>query len=241
MIKTHGLVIRSMKYGETSLIVDIFTKDLGLRSYIVNGIRKSSSKKSAAILQVTNFLEIIAYDNKDADKLNRLKEFKLYKYHDGIITHPMKSMISQFMIEVLRKCVKDYNENVELYEFIEDWFSHLNQSKDSLRNCLLLYLVELAGLMGIGFMDKDLGTEEYFDLQEGAFTLNLPEHKHYLSGSQCTYLKLIIKASKTDMHEFNIQTSIRSQLLNELILFFRYHIDSFGELKTLSILRSIMA
>lgn len=241
MIKTNGIVLRSMKYGETSLIVDIFTQDLGMRSYIVNGVRKASSKKSAATLQVTNFVDLIAYDNKDADKLNRLKEFKLAKYHDGIYSNPLKSMIAQFMIEVLRKCVTDYHENPELYTFMEEWFIFINDTNNSLRNCLLVFLVQLAGFMGIGFSNEELYSLEYFDLQEGEFTTKLPEHKYYLAGAQSSYLKLVIKATREDMHEFNIQSSIRSQLLNELIIFFRLHIDSFGELKTLAILRSIMS
>ena len=158
MVKTNGIVLRSMKYGETSLIVDVFTQDLGMRSYIVNGVRKSTSKKSASTLQVTNFIDIIAYDNKDPDKLNRLKEFKLAKYHDGIYTHPIKSMIAQVMIEILRKCVKDYHENPELYLFMEDWFTFLNETNNSLRNCLVVFLVQLAGFMGIGFSNEDLYT-----------------------------------------------------------------------------------
>lgn len=230
-----------MKYREASLIVDIFTRDLGLRSYIVNGIRKSSSKKSASTLQVTNFLDIIAYDNKDADQLNRLKEFKLAKYHDGIYSNPIKSMIAQFMIEVLRKCVRDYNENVELYEFMEDWFAHLNETTNSLANCLLVFLVQLADLMGIGFSNEDITKSEYFDLQEGEFISHLPEHKYYLSGTHSTYLKLVIQSNRENMHEFNIQSRFRSQLLDELIVFYRLHIESFGELKTLDILRSIMS
>lgn len=240
MIKTSGIVIRSIKYGETSLIVDIFTKDFGLRSYIVNGIRKPNSKKSASSLQVTSFVDIIAYDNKDADKLNRLKEFKLSKYHDGIYNNPIRSMVAQFMIEILRKCVKDYEENIELYEFMEQWFEHLNSSQNSMANSLLVFMVKLASLMGIGFSNHDTMISEFFDLQEGEFTSNIPEHKYYIEGTNSTYLKLIISSSIEDMHEFNIKSSVRSQLLDELILFYRLHIESFGELKTLDILRSIM-
>jgi DNA repair protein RecO (recombination protein O) len=102
-------------------------------------------------------------------------------------------------------------------------------------------MVELASLMGIGFSNEDVVFLEYFDLQEGEFTSKIPEHKYYIEGTHSTYLKLIIPASKKDMHEFNIKASVRSQLLDELILFYRLHIDGFGELKTLDILRSIMS
>ena len=42
--KTKGIVLRSVKYGETSIIVTIFTELFGVQSYLVNGIRTSSKK-----------------------------------------------------------------------------------------------------------------------------------------------------------------------------------------------------
>jgi DNA repair protein RecO (recombination protein O) len=44
--KTKGLVLRTVKYGETSIIVTIFTELFGVQTYLVNGVR-SSSKKGA--------------------------------------------------------------------------------------------------------------------------------------------------------------------------------------------------
>lgn len=43
--KTKGIVLRSVKYGETSLIVTIFTELFGLQSYLVNGVRQASKKR----------------------------------------------------------------------------------------------------------------------------------------------------------------------------------------------------
>ncbi|NBO56051.1 MAG: DNA repair protein RecO, partial [Actinobacteria bacterium] len=40
--KTKGLVLRAVKYGDTSLVVTVFTELFGLQSYIVSGVRKSS-------------------------------------------------------------------------------------------------------------------------------------------------------------------------------------------------------
>jgi DNA repair protein RecO (recombination protein O) len=44
--KTKGIVLRNIKYGETSLVVNIFTELFGIQTYLVNGVR--SSKKSSA-------------------------------------------------------------------------------------------------------------------------------------------------------------------------------------------------
>ncbi|MFT3936946.1 MAG: recombination protein O N-terminal domain-containing protein [Chitinophagaceae bacterium] len=41
---TKGIVLRTVKYGETSVIASIYTELFGLQSYLVNGVRTSSKK-----------------------------------------------------------------------------------------------------------------------------------------------------------------------------------------------------
>ena len=42
--QTKGIVLRTIKYGETSIVVNIFTELFGIQSYLVNGVRASSKK-----------------------------------------------------------------------------------------------------------------------------------------------------------------------------------------------------
>ena len=60
---TKGIVLRSVKYGETSLVVTIFTELFGLQSYLVNGVRTASKKGSSksAMFQPSAILELVAY------------------------------------------------------------------------------------------------------------------------------------------------------------------------------------
>ena len=44
---TKGIILRSVKYGETSLVVTVFTEMFGLQSYMVNGVRTASKKGSS--------------------------------------------------------------------------------------------------------------------------------------------------------------------------------------------------
>ena len=47
--KTKGIILRTIKYGETSIVVTIFTELFGVQTYLVNGIRtqKRSGNKAA--------------------------------------------------------------------------------------------------------------------------------------------------------------------------------------------------
>ena len=55
--KTKGIVLRTVKYGETSVIVTILTELFGLQSYLINGVRSSSRRVppvGAAMPEVVN-------------------------------------------------------------------------------------------------------------------------------------------------------------------------------------------
>ena len=60
--KTQGIVLRSLRYGETSLISHIFTRANGVQSFMVQGVRTSSQRSNkAALLQPASLLELVVY------------------------------------------------------------------------------------------------------------------------------------------------------------------------------------
>ena len=42
--KTRGIVFKTTDYGESSVIVQIFTEKFGLQSYIINAVKKPKAK-----------------------------------------------------------------------------------------------------------------------------------------------------------------------------------------------------
>ena len=59
--KSKGIVLRTVKYGETSVIVAIFTEIFGLQSYLVNGVRVASKKSAskANLFQPSAILDLV--------------------------------------------------------------------------------------------------------------------------------------------------------------------------------------
>ena len=74
---TRGIVIRTVRYGETSVIVNIYTELFGLQSYIVNGVRTNSKKGHGKgnSFQPAAILDLVVYHN-EIKNLQRIKEFK---------------------------------------------------------------------------------------------------------------------------------------------------------------------
>ena len=117
LIKTKGIVLKAIKYGETSLIVDIYTEEKGLRKYIVSGVRKQKAKISAGLLQVMSSVEIIAYE-KEGKGLNRLKEIRASHIYQSIPMEIRKGAVGLFIAEIAQKTLKEAESNKPLFDFL---------------------------------------------------------------------------------------------------------------------------
>ena len=116
LIKTRGIIFRAKKYSVTSLIVDIYTEEKGLRSYIISGVRKKRSAVSASLLQMMSLVDMVAYHRDDKD-LTRIKEIKAAHVFQSLPFDVRKSAVGQFMIEIVRKTLRETEENPTLFEF----------------------------------------------------------------------------------------------------------------------------
>ena len=193
--KTKGIVLRAVKYGETSLIVTMFTELFGLQSYLVNGVRTSSKKGSgkANLFQPTAILDLVVYHN-ELKHLNRIKEFKWSYLYQHIFSDVPKNAVALFMIELLTKCLKQPEANPELFEFCEDAFIHLDESVGSvMANFPLFFALHLPFFFGFRISDEYSDKNSIVDLQEGMFVPERPDHFHFLEGKQAEVTSELLK------------------------------------------------
>ncbi|MGZ8510802.1 MAG: DNA repair protein RecO, partial [Chitinophagaceae bacterium] len=166
---TKGIVLRTVKYGETSVIVSIFTELFGIQSYLVNGVRVSTKKGSgkANLFQPSAILEMIVYHN-ELKQLQRIKEFKWGIIYQHILSDVRKNAVAVYMIELLIKCLKQPEANPELFHFVEDSFMHLDGASDSVTaNFPLFFALHLPVFFGFRFNDNYSDTCPFLDLKEG--------------------------------------------------------------------------
>src|SRR6187455_522375 len=138
--KTKAIVLRTVKYGETSLIVTMFTELFGLQSYLVNGVRTSTKKGSgkANLFQPSAILDLVVYHN-ELKHLNRIKEFKWGYLYRHILSDVRKNAVTLFMVELLTKCLKQPENNPDLFHFVEDVFINLDESNNAVLANLPLF------------------------------------------------------------------------------------------------------
>ena len=118
---TKGIVLRTVKYGETSVIASIFTELFGIQSYMVNGARTSGKTSKAHFFQPASILEMQVYHN-DLKNLQRIKDLKWSVLYKNIFSDITKNSVALFMVELLQKNLKQPETNEDLFEFCEDAF-----------------------------------------------------------------------------------------------------------------------
>lgn len=242
--KTKGIVLRSVKYGETSLVVTVFTELFGLQSYLVNGIRTVSKKggTKAALFQPAAILDLIAYHN-EFKNLQRLKEFKWdYLYHH-ILSDVRKNAVALFMIELLTKCLKQPEANADLFYFTEDSLHHLDEANETVTaNFPLFFALHLAVFFGFRISDEYSETKHYLDLEEGTFVEEQPKHPHYLQDREAAAVSHILKTMQpTELQEVALNQELRRRITHAVEEYYKLHIPDFGTMRTLPVLREVMS
>ena len=217
--KTRGVVFRFTKYGETSIIVNIFTAQFGLQSYIVNGVRSKSAKNKIALFQPLTLLDLVVYYRENASIL-RIKEVKCILSYQSLTSDIRKSAIALFVNEILNKAVKDQSHAEEICDFLIGALISLDES-EAPENFHLIFMIKLSHYLGFGPQNKDdvLGVWLVEKEDEPA-------------------LEKLLKADLKD--NVSLSYASRKNLLESLLRFYAMHIDNFGEVKSVQVLKDVL-
>lgn len=227
LTKTQGIVVSYIRYKDTSIIVRIFTRELGLKSYIVNGVRSSNARTKMGFYQPLTFLDLVVYDKENVS-LNRIAEVRLGKAYQRIPFDFMRSGIAMFVSEVLSKSIYDGYQNEELFDYLDLAIGRLDAENTVLSHYPVTFLWETARYLGFA-PDDALGFFE--ELQEN-FTKQMDWQP------EVAYLEGLMEASFA--YAEKTPGLIRRNLLDHLLLFYAKHLDQTSEWKSVKVLRQMM-
>jgi len=219
LYKTKGVVFRFTRYGESSIIVNIFTAQFGLQGYIVKGVRSKSAKGRIALFQPLTLLDLVVYHKTNAN-LMHIREAKCLYLYQTISGDMRKTTIALFINEILTKAVKEQSHASDLCDFIISSLIELDKS-EQVENFHLVFLIQLSRWLGF----QPQNTNEVLEGRP-------------LDRDDETALSALLAADfGTPVRITNQQ---RRTLLDVLIFFYARHIDGFGHLKSVAVLREIL-
>lgn len=231
LLSTPGLVLHTTPYAESSVVAKVFTRQLGLRSYIIKGVRGRSGRVKQNLLQPLTSLDMVVYDNPRSD-LNYTKE--LSSRHPGAPSDPVGNSLRFFMTEVLYKVLREAEPMPALWDYVENeqWRSDGTETRD----VPIRFMLAVATFMGIEPLDNHSFRESWFDLQEGRFVGAATETT--LSPDLSSLLHAYL--SSRDPHPYAHSAKLRGDLLDALIAYFQLHLSGFSHFHSHEILHTIL-
>jgi DNA repair protein RecO (recombination protein O) len=220
--KTKGIVFRFTRFKETSIIVTIFTELFGVQAYIVNGARSSkSSGNKMALFQPLTLLDLVIYHRENAN-INRIKEVKcLYPSH-SLSTDIKKAALCMFISEIINKAIKEESHAKEIFNFLLNTLLTLDHQVDGYENFHLVFLLKLSRYLGFG-----------------AHAVAQITGSGTLAAETEDLFENLMRADYTT--SFSITPAQRREILDLLLRFYTEHIETFGEIKSVQVLRDVLS
>jgi DNA repair protein RecO (recombination protein O) len=237
--KTRGIVLRTINYSESSVVVQVFTEKFGLQTYMVNGVRKPKAKTSLNLFQPLNLLEMVVY-HKQTGGIQRVSELRNSPVFMNIPFDVVKGSLLMFLNEMIYKSFKQETEDPQLFEFVFSSLQFLDLSQDSPANFHLLFLIQLSKYLGFYPDNSFADSCQYFDLKNGIFLEQRPLHPQYISQPYTSFIAQLMNTKFEEMEILTITSAQRRVLLQALIDFYHLHIDSIGIIYSHEVLEEVL-
>lgn len=237
-ISTRAIVLHNTKYSESSIITKLFTEQLGVVSYIVNGVRSSKAKNKASFFQPSTLLEIQAIQRENKN-LQRLIEYKRIHTFETIPFQIKKTAVAQFITETLYRAIQNQDPNFELFDFAFNSIVFLDKTTELNPDFHLIFLLHLSRILGFAPNGKYTSITPIFDLQEGTFVSQPFSAATGVSFPQSKFISELQELSSTTTMQIVPNGKERNAVLQYILNYFRYHIAGFGNMKSPEILKAI--
>lgn len=239
-IKTEGIVLYGIKYGDSGKIVTTYTEAFGRSTFLLQGIHAKKSSGKANLLQPLFLLEMEA-DHRQGRELQRARELRICHPYQTIPYDIVKSSQAIFLAELLYKVLKEEEPRAELFRFLSHSFQIFDLTREGISNFHLVFMIQLTKYLG--FTPTDSYTEErpFFDMVSGHFLEKKPGQPHFLEPAEGKILAEILNLSYDEMSKITISSPQRNLLLVKMIEYYSLHLGIRLHIKSLDVLHELFA
>ena len=234
--KTEAIVLSTRKFGDSSLISTMYTRQFGRQSYIVKGYRSTKGKKRHSYFQPMSILDIVFYYKETRD-LQLITETHSGHFFQDLQTNPIKITLGMVITEVFFLSVKEEERNDPLFEFLSQILKALDATDQRLIHIFIYFLVHLTKFLGFfpRVEVRNTAAPVFFNLQGGTLE-NVPGARNSDH--------LIAHFIKTDLLHCQLipfDNSEKSELISTLLQYYQTHVEGFRQPESLTVLSEIFS
>lgn len=240
--KTGGIVLRSIKYGDTSLVSTIFTSVYGVQSYMIKGVRSSKVRTNRAmLLQPATMLDMVT-DHRPQRGLQNIREFQAAYIYQSLQEEIVKNSIALFTVELLLKLLPEDAPMPELYDFACQYFIQLDALPVAcVANFPLYFVIQCGRMLGYDIKGSFSAATPYLNLQESSYTHHHPHMQYFVSEEDGRLLDMVLNSESLEtLKNVEMNADIRYRLLDWYMEYLHMHTQHLGSIKSLAVLRAIL-
>ena len=221
LTKTEAIVLRSLKYGENRLIINLLTESEGVVTVAVNMPKTQRGKLKRQLFQPLTLLSI-ELDMRQNRELQHLRDARISVPFASLATDPAKLGIALFLAEFLYFCSRGEDASEGFFQYIKNSILWLDGSRQQPNV-------------------DDYVEGDFFDMRNACFVRTSPLHPDYLSPEDASHVITLLRMNFETMHLFRLTRSERNRIVDIIILYYRLHVASFPELRSLDVVRELWA
>ena len=240
--KTNGIVLRSVKYGESSLVTTIFTSLYGVQTYMVQGVRSAKqSRNRSSFFQPGIMLDLVIY-HQPLKNMKRIKEFNAAHIYNGLQEDIVKNSIVLFSAELLLRLLPESAPQPSLFDKASRYLLDLDDlPQKDVANFPLFFIIECSRELGYELKGSYCEATPYLNLQEGGYTHNPPPAVPFTSDGDARALDLLLSAGdSSSISSVVMNADMRLRLIDWYVAFLQQHTQHMGNIRSLSVLRTIL-
>tara|TARA_B100000886_G_scaffold176315_1_gene120831 strand:+ start:1182 stop:1901 length:720 start_codon:yes stop_codon:yes gene_type:complete len=237
MSNSRALVIKSIKHGETSLIVSCYLEEIGYRSFLVKGLYGSKkSRFSKAHFFPLNLINIHYSFNKSKN-LGFIKEVKSEVLFNSIHSNVQKSSVIVFLSEILNSVFKEELEvNQDLFDFLLNsliWYDNVIECN----NFHIKFLIELSKY--IGFHPNIINENDLYFCLESGTTSNIKPISGSIDGEDLKLFRNLLGMKFEDLNTMSVSRESRTTILKKIIDYYCLHLQMFKTPKSINVFTEV--
>ncbi|MBT5078090.1 MAG: DNA repair protein RecO [Candidatus Marinimicrobia bacterium] len=246
IVSTDAIVLRTVNYSETSIIVTLFAKESGKITLMAKGARKPKSPFSAQ-LEPMNILNL-NYFHKDGRNIQLLKNSSFIENSLSIRERFDSLNYGLTIIEVLDKLIHENDIDPIIYRLSIKTLSALKNSSANYDIMFSFFLLQLS--IRLGFMPElnqccncsNILESAKFDEHRGELICENCVHSGEINFSPGTIklLQALLKTHIDSLHSLKYEEQNLKELDSFLDYYSKFHLEGMTKVKSLKILRELV-
>lgn len=240
LVKTRAIVLNSLKYGESQVIVDLLTEAHGRLSFMQRIPKSSRARVKKQLFQPLTLLRV-EFDFRPNQRLLRLRDAVMETPLVSVPFDARKLSIALFIAEFTCYATRAEQDNAPLFAYIENSIRWLDACQADFANFHIIYMMRLTRFVGFFPNLDDAGDGSWFDLRSACFVPHAPLHPDFLAPAEARKLAMLMRVTYATMHLVPMSREERNRCVDVILHYYRLHEPGFPELKSLPVLKSLFA